>query len=104
MVLRAARDLYVATHYLGGTDVTAPPFFVTTARSDALFWHPVPTCTSGAPVDKPLVMALAHFTDKDFEEVYAPYLLQLQDWVILTPPLPNGRVVQLWWINRHAFY
>ena len=35
-------------------------------------------------------MALAHFTDKDFEEVYAPYLLQRQDWVILTPPLPNG--------------
>ena len=82
--------LYGASHYLGGTAVTAPPLFATAARSDALFWHPVPTCTSGAPADNPLVMALAHFTDKDFEEVYAPYLPQRQDWVILTPPIPNG--------------
>ena len=38
-------------------------------------------------------MALADFTDKDFEEIYAPCLQRRQDWVILailTPPLPNG--------------
>jgi hypothetical protein len=37
VVLSAARDLYDSTHYLGGTAVTAPPFFATSARSDALF-------------------------------------------------------------------
>ncbi len=44
----------------------------------------------GCPVDSPLVMALADFTDKDFEENYAPHLQRRQDWVILTPPLPHG--------------
>ena len=74
VVLSAVRDLYGATHYLGGTVVTAPPFFATAARSDALFWHPDPKCVSGSPADCPLVMALAEFTDKEFEEVYAPCL------------------------------
>jgi len=90
VVLSAARDLYSATHYLGGTAVTAPPFFDTAARSDTLFWHPDSKCISGSPADSPLVMALADFTDRDFEENYAPYLQRRQDWVILTPPLPNG--------------
>jgi ribonuclease HI len=90
VVLSAARDLYSATHYLGGTAVTAPPFFDTAARSDTLFWHPDPKRISGFPVDSPLVMALADFTDNDFEENYAPHLQRRQDWVILTPPLPNG--------------
>jgi ribonuclease HI len=90
VVLSAARDLYSATQYLGGTAVTAPPFFDTAARSDTLFWHPDPTRISGFPVDSPLVMALADFTDNDFEENYAPHLQRRQDWVILTPPLPNG--------------
>jgi hypothetical protein len=51
VVLRAARDLYGATHYLGGTAVTTPPFFATAARSVALFWHPVPhiRCSGGQP-------------------------------------------------------
>jgi hypothetical protein len=57
VVLSAARDLYGATHYLGGTAVTAPPFFDTAARSDALFWHPDPKYVSGFPADSPLVMA-----------------------------------------------
>jgi hypothetical protein len=35
-------------------------------------------------------MALADFTDSDFEENYAPHLQRRQDWVILTPPLPDG--------------
>jgi len=65
------------------------PFFDTAARSDALFWHPDPKCISGSPADSPLVMALADFTDRDFEENYAPYLQRRQDWVILTSPLPN---------------
>jgi hypothetical protein len=90
VVLSAARDLYSATQYLGGTAVTAPPFFDTAARSDTLFWHPDPTRISGFPVDSPLVMALADFTDNDFKENYAPHLQRRQDWVILTPPLPNG--------------
>ena len=90
VVLSAARDLYSATHYLGGTAVTAPPFFDTAARSDALFWHPDSKCILGSLADSPLVMALADFTDRDFEENYAPYLQRRQDWVILTPPLPNG--------------
>jgi ribonuclease HI len=64
--------------------------FDTAARSDALFWHPDPKCISGSPADSPLVMALADFTDNDFEEIYAPCLQRKQDWVILTPPLPNG--------------
>ncbi len=59
VVLSAARDLYSATQYLGGTAVTAPPFFDTAARSDALFWHPDPKYESGSPADSPLVMALA---------------------------------------------
>jgi hypothetical protein len=42
------------------------------------------------PVDSPLVMALADFTDKDFEENYAPHLQRRQDWVILTPPCPTA--------------
>jgi len=90
VVLSAARDLYNATHYLGGTAVTAPPFFDTAARSGTLFWHSDPTRISEFPVDSPLVMALADFTDKDFEENYAPHLQRRQDWVILTPPLPHG--------------
>jgi ribonuclease HI len=89
-VLSAARDLYNATHYLGGTAVTAPPFFDAAVRSDTLFWHSDPTRMSEYPVDSPLVMALADFTDKDFEENYAPHLQRRQDWVILTPPLPHG--------------
>ncbi len=89
IVLNAARDLYNATHYLGGTAVTAPPFFDTAARSGTLFWHPDPTRRSELPVDSPLVMALADFTDKDFEENYAPHLQRRQDWVILTPPCPT---------------
>jgi hypothetical protein len=79
-----------ATHYLGGTAVTAPAFFDAAARSDTLFWHPDPKHISGFPVDSPLVIALADFTDNDFEENYAPHLQRRQDWVILTPPLPNG--------------
>jgi hypothetical protein len=90
VVLSAATDFYSSTQYLGGTAVTAPPFFDTAARSDALFWHPDPKCVSGSPADSPLVMAIADFTDKDFEEDYAPCLQRRQDWVILTPPLPNG--------------
>jgi hypothetical protein len=35
-------------------------------------------------------MALADFTDNDFEENFAPHLQRRQDWVILTPPLPHG--------------
>jgi len=31
-------------------------------------------------------MALADFTDRDFEENYTPHLQRRQDWVILTPP------------------
>ncbi len=54
VVLHAARDLYGATHYIEGTAVTAPPFFATAARSDALFWHPDPKCVPGAPADSPL--------------------------------------------------
>ena len=76
VVLSAARDLYIDTQYLGGTAVTAPPFFDTAARSDTLFWHPDPTRISGFPVDSPLVMALADFTDNDFKENYAPLLQQ----------------------------
>ena len=67
-MLSAARDLYSATHYLGGTAVTAPPFFDTAARSGTLFWHSDPTHISEFQVDSPLVMALADFTDNDFEE------------------------------------
>jgi hypothetical protein len=52
-------------------------------------WHPDPTRISGFPVDSPLVMALADFNDNDFKENYAPHLQRRQDWVILTPPLPN---------------
>ena len=89
-VLSAARDLYNATHYLGGTAVTAPQFFDAAARSGTLFWHSDPTRMSESPVDSPLVMALADFTDKDFEENYAPHLQRRQDWVILTPPLPTA--------------
>ena len=44
VVLSAATDFYSSTQYLGGTAVTAPPFFDTAARSDALFWHPDPKC------------------------------------------------------------
>jgi hypothetical protein len=46
-------------------------------------------------------MALANFTDKDFEEVYAPCLQQRQDWVILTPPLPNGAKKKAF-LERHG--
>ena len=36
------------------------------------------------------MMALADFTDDDFEENFAPHLQRRQDWVILIPPLPHG--------------
>jgi len=89
-VLRAAKNLYGATRYLGGTAVTAPPFFDTAGRTNVLFWHPVPTVTTCDLAGDPLVMALADFTDKEFEEKYAPYLQQRHNWVILTFPLPKG--------------
>jgi hypothetical protein len=80
----------ISTAPLGGTAVTAPPFFDTAGRTNVLFWHPVPTVTTCDLAGDPLVMALADFTDKEFEENYAPYLQQRHNWVILTPPLPKG--------------
>jgi ribonuclease HI len=86
-VLRAAKNLYKATHFLGGTAVTAPPFYDVAGRLNVLFWHSIPTRSTLDLEDNPLVMSLADFTENDFVEKYAPHLQHCQNWVILTPPL-----------------
>ena len=86
-VLRAAKNLYNATHFLGGTAVTAPPFYEAAGRLNVLFWHSIPTRSTLDLEDSPLVMSLADFTDNDFVEKYVPHLQHCLNWVILTPPL-----------------
>ena len=87
-VLRAAQHLYGAKSFLGGTAVTAPPFFEVAGRLTVLYWHLDPACLTCEIGDDPLVMALADFTDHEFE-AFAPSLRRQQDWDILTPPVPN---------------
>ncbi len=79
--------MYNATHFLGGTAVTPPPFYDVTGRMNVLFWHSIPTRSTLDLEDNPLVMSLANFTENDFVEKYAPHLQHCQNWVILTPPL-----------------
>ena len=73
-VLRAAKNLYNATLFLGGTAVTAPPFYDIAGRTNVLFWHSIPTRSILDFEDEPLVMSLADFTENDFEEKYTPHL------------------------------
>jgi hypothetical protein len=56
---------------------------------------------SAKPVDDPLVLTLADFTDDEFVEVHVPYLRQRHDRVILTPPLPKGSKKKLF-LDRHG--
>ena len=86
-VLRTAKNLYNATHFLGGTAVTPSPFYEAAGRLNVLFWHSIPTRSTLDLEDSPLVMSLADFTDNDFVEKYAPQLQHCLYWVILTPPL-----------------
>jgi hypothetical protein len=86
-VLRVAQSFYGATLFLGGTAVTAPPFFGIAGRTNVLYWPTRQTCEIG---DDPLVVSLADITDNEFDEVYAPHLRQRHDWVILTPSVPKG--------------
>jgi hypothetical protein len=67
-VLREAKHLYNATHFLGGTAVTAPPFYDVAGRMNVLFWHSIPTRSTLDLEDNPLVMSLADFTENDFVE------------------------------------
>ena len=46
-------------------------------------------------------MALADFTDSEFDEVYAPPLRIRQDWVILTPPVSKDSKKRLF-LERHG--
>ena len=61
-VLRAAKNLYNATLFLGGTAVTAPPFYDVAGRLNVLFWHSITTRSTLDLEDNPLVMSLADFT------------------------------------------
>jgi len=65
-VLRAAKNLYNATHFLGGTAVIAPPFYDVSGRLNVLFWHSIPTRSTLDLEDNNLVMSLADFTENDF--------------------------------------
>ena len=64
-VLRAAKNLYNATLFLGGTAVTAPPFYDIAGRTNVLFWHSIPTRSTVTLdlEDNPLVLSLADFTE-----------------------------------------
>jgi hypothetical protein len=46
-------------------------------------------------------MALADFTESEFDEVYAPPLRIRQDWVILTPPVSKDSKKRLF-LERHG--
>ncbi len=100
-VLRAAQNLCGAKLFLGGAAVTAPPFFEIAGKLNFLYWHPDSTRLTCEIGDDPLVMALADFTDREFDEVYAPPLRIRQDWVILTPPVFKDSKKRLF-LERHG--
>ena len=63
--------------------------------------RPGPTRPTCELTGDPLVMALADFTDIEFEETYTTYLRQRQDWVILSAHLPKDSKKKLF-LDRHG--
>ena len=87
-----SQNLCGAKLILGGTAVTAPPFFEIAGRLNVLYWHPDSTRLTCEIGDVPLVMTLADFTDSEFDELYAPPLRIRQ--VGLSSLLPCRRILR----------
>ena len=93
-VLRAAKQIFGATRFQGGSAITAPPFFEEAGRGASHFW----SFHQGGPLSHensqrrgPVVISLPDFADTDVEADLWD-LQATRDWVVLTPPLDEDSI------------
>ena len=87
MVLKAAKSIWHAEHFVGSTMLAAPHFFRKASRGDLVFWDYDVSFRNSKSREAPHVITLADIPDEELDSHIAP-LLASTDWVVLTPTLP----------------